>query len=78
MVKCLEQGMIHLAKTLGYKAVICLNSSPVTQHIAVNELGYERLEKIQVNKYISPRTNLQAFPITNDDIVVTIDAKFLK
>ena len=77
-MKCLEQGMIDMAKMLGYKAVICLNSSPVTQHVAVHELGYERLETIQVNKYISPRTNLQAFPIANDDIVVTIDSKFLK
>ena len=61
MVKRLEQGMIDMAKTLGYKAVICLNSSPVTQHVAVHELGYERLETIQVNKYISLSSKMYVF-----------------
>ena len=78
MVRCLEQGMVDLAKKLGYKAVIALNTSPVTQHIATDELGYERLESIQINKYKSPRTNRPAFPITNNEIVVTVDAKFLQ
>ena len=70
--------MVDLATDLGYKAIICLNSGPVTQHLAVNELGYVRLETIQVNKHFNPRTNRQTFPIENDDIVVTIDAKFLQ
>ena len=77
-MRCLEQGMVELATSLGYKAIICLNTSPVTQHIATNELGYVRLETIQVNKHVSPRTNQQAFPIKNDNIVVTVDAKYLE
>ena len=70
--------MVDLAKKLGYKAVIGLNTSPVTQHIATDELGYVRLQTIQVNEYISPRTNQPAFPITNNEVVVTVDAKVFK
>ena len=78
MVQCLEQGMVNLAKKLGYKAVICMNTNPVTQHIAVNEIGYKRLKTIQVNQYVSARTSTKIFPVVNDEIVVTIDGKFLQ
>ena len=70
--------MVDLATKLGYKAIICLNTSPVTQHISVNDLGYTRLKTLQVNKYVSTRTKKKVFPIANDDIVATIDAKFLQ
>ena len=70
--------MVDLATKLGYKAIICLNTNPVTQHVAVNELGYKRLKTIQINKHVSSRTNKLAFPVANDDIVVTVDANFLQ
>ena len=69
--------MVDLANERGYKAVICMNTNPVTQHIAVNELGYKRLKTIQVNKHISARTKRKMFPVSNDEVIVTIDAKFL-
>ena len=69
--------MVDLANKNGYKAIICLNSSPVTQHLAVNELGYERLKTLQINQHVSSRTKQKLFPIVNDEVVVTIDGKFL-
>ena len=78
MVQYLEKGMVDLAKGLGYKAVICMNTNPVTQHVAVSELGYKRLKAIQINQHVSARTKTKMFPVANDEIIVTIDGKFLQ
>ena len=70
--------MVELAKERGYKVVICMNTNPVTQYVAVNELGYKRLKTIQVNQHINARTKKKMFPVANNEIVVTIDGKYLQ
>lgn len=77
VAKSLESGIVKLAGTLGYKAVVCMNSSPVTQHLAINDLGYKRLRELQVNRYIIPHTGKKLFPDANDELVVTVAAKIL-
>jgi len=75
IVKALEEGAGALAKREGFKAIIGLNASRVTQHVA-NSKGYQRFETIQVNTWVN-KDGIRPFAKAADHVVMTIDYMWL-
>ncbi len=71
----LEEENLRLAKRLGFKAILSMNTGPVTQHLAIKN-RYERLEEIQINQFVSS-SGERIFASVSDDVKVTIDLYWL-
>ena len=75
VAKALEEENVRLAKALGYKVIVGMNTGPVTQHLALTN-GYQRLETVPINSWVSS-SGRRPFSDVSDDVVVTIDAFWL-
>lgn len=53
VIQKMEEENISLAKRKGYEGVLSTNTSPLTQQLGSNFLGYRTLVDYQVNKYVS-------------------------
>nr|XP_049705072.1 zwittermicin A synthase ZmaJ [Helicoverpa armigera] len=53
-IRALENATMTLAKETGFRGVFTTNTSPLTQQLGTDVLGYQTLLDYQINQYVDP------------------------
>ncbi|XP_026745827.1 uncharacterized protein LOC113507173 [Trichoplusia ni] len=53
-IRALENATMDIAKERGFKGVFTTNTSPLTQQLGTDVLGYQTLLDYQINQYVDP------------------------
>lgn len=73
----MEQEIVKLATTKGFKGIFTTNTSPLTQHLCQNVLGYETLLEVLANQYVD-HTGEKPFVKAPDEVKALVMHKSLE